>query len=147
MPTDFERACFEDELVRVQGLVEAGRWKLARDDSVPLGLTAEMHSLKAPTELYLARVRWEHYFEPASVKFLNRETSADNDPRAWPQCAGFRPTSLDTCVNWTREGHLTHPEWAQSPHTAFAAPEAPMQFVLLHLQMTLDTTYSGRGAP
>jgi hypothetical protein len=147
VPTDFELICFEDEMVKVRGLPEAGRWKLGRDESVPLGLTVELHSIKAPTDLYLARFRWANYFQAPSLKFLHRQSGADNDPSAWPLCTGFRPTSLDACVAWTMEGHAVHPDWAGSPRAAFVPPEAPMQSALLNLQHVLDTTYTGRWSP
>ena len=145
MPSDFEHSLFGEELSEVRALPEASRWKLERDDSVPLGLTVELYSLKDPKELYLARLRWNDYLKPPSLKFLNRETSADNDATAWPQCRGFRPSSHDACVSWSAEGHGHHPEWANSTRAAYPELESPMQFVLLTLQYELDTSYTGRG--
>ncbi|MGC0044133.1 hypothetical protein [Ralstonia pseudosolanacearum] len=146
MASDFELNIFEQDLVEVRALPEASRWELERDGTVPLGLTVQMYSVKDPSELYLARIRWADYFKPPSLKFLHRQTGADNDPTAWPQCRGFRPSSVDACISWTAEGHGLHPEWANSARAAYMAPEAPMQFALLTLQHELDTTYSGRGS-
>lgn len=147
MASDFEQDLFEQELEKVRGLKEAARWRIERDIQVPLCLTVEMSPAGAPDEKYLARFRWADYFGPPSLKFLNRETRADTDCTAWPQCRGFRPTSLDACVSWTAEGHKLHPDWGSNPRTAFQPKEAPVQFALLTLQHELDTSYTGRGRP
>ncbi len=147
MATELELALFAEELESVRVLPEASRWQLERDRSVPLGLLVVMHSIRNPKELYKARVRWSDYFGPFSLKFVNIATDADNDPTAWPRCFGFRPGSLDACVPWTAEGQRLHPEWVNSYAQSFPAVEAPMQHALLRLQITLDTTYEGRGTP
>ncbi|TBR36062.1 MULTISPECIES: hypothetical protein [Dyella] len=145
MASSFELSLFEQELIEVKALPEAARWTLERDDTVPLGLRALMHPAKHPSDRYMAQLHWGGLFNPASLKFLNLETRADNDPTAWPQCYGFRPANLDACVSWTQEGHRLHPEWAQSGRAAFRQPERPVRFALLQLQHELDTTYVGRG--
>jgi hypothetical protein len=145
MASDLELSLFEQELVEVRDLPEASRWLLERDGSVSLGLLVTMHPLGNPEEFYLARLRWGSLFQPPSLKFLRRDTGADNDPAAWPQCRGFRPAQLDACVSWTAEGHALHPEWASSPKAMFRSPEKAVQFVLLLLQNELDGSYAGRG--
>ena len=145
MASPFELNFFEQELVEVRELPEASRWNLERDEAVPLGLRVKMRPANHLAESYLARLRWGGLFSPASLKFLNLETLAENDPTAWPQCFGFRPAQLDACVSWTQEGHKLHPEWAQSKGAAFRPPERPVQFALLQLQHELDTSYTGRG--
>lgn len=145
MATDIEQALFTQEQREISDLPEASRWKLERDESVPLGLFATMHSVKDPKEYYKARIRWSDYFQAPSLKFINLESGADNDPRAWPQCYGFRPSSLDACIAWTSEGQRLHPEWQNSQNNRFPNIELPMQFILLQLQVALDTTYTGRG--
>lgn len=145
MATDLELALFAEELIEVRRLPEAHRWQLERDGDVPLGLFAVMHPSSHPTELYRARLRWLDYFGPFSLKFINMKTGADNDPKAWPRCFGFRPGSLDACLPWTAEGHGLHPEWKNSPAQCFPMIEAPMQHALLRVQSSLDTTYQGRG--
>jgi hypothetical protein len=145
MASDFERDLFEQELARVRGLPEAAGWKIERDCESTLGLIVELSPVSAPDERYLARLRWADYFGPPSVKFLNFATRAETDATAWPQCRGFRPSSLDACVSWTAEGHKLHPDWGGNPRTAFQPKEAPVQFALLMLQHELDTSYTGRG--
>ena len=138
MATDFELALFAQQLEEVLELPDAGRWSLERDDSVPLGCVMTTHPLCNSKELFKARLRWADYFKPASLKFIDMSTGADNNPRAWPRCFGFRPGSLDACLPWTHEGHQLHPEWTQSG--AFPKVEAPLQFVLLNVQSSLDNS-------
>lgn len=143
MATDFELALFEQELETVLELPGAWRWGLERDKSVPLGALAVMHPLSKPQELFKCRLRWSDYFKPVSLKFIDMATGADTNPRAWPQCFGFRPGSLDACLPWTAEGHALHPEWSSSG--AFPKVQAPLQFALLNVQTSLDNSYTGRG--
>ncbi len=145
MATELELALFEGELVEVRDLPEADRWHLERDGNVPLGVLAVVHPMSKPTELYKARIRWTDYFGPFSLKFLNMETGADNDPNAWPRCFGFRPGSCDACLPWTAEGHGLHPEWKNSAVQSFPPVEVPLQHALLRVQSSLDNTYQGRG--
>jgi hypothetical protein len=144
MATDFELALFEQELEKVLELPDACRWVLERDKSVPLGVLAVMHPLSDPKELFKARLRWSDYFKPVSLKFIDIETGAENNLRAWPQCFGFRPASLDACLPWTEEGHRLHSEWTSSG--AFPKVQAPLQFALLNVQAALDNSYQGRGS-
>lgn len=145
MATDFERVLFDEELLEVRNLPEAGRWELERDFSVPFGILVVMHPQSKPTELYKARLRWGNLFAPPSLKFVDLRNGADNDPSAWPRCYGFRPENLDVCLPWTAEGHALHPEWVNSVKHSFSRIEAPVQFALLNLQISLDKTYTGRG--
>src|SRR5689334_17052331 len=128
MASDFEHDLFTQELAKARGLPEAERWKIERDPMVPLGLTIELWPVSAPEDRYLARLHWADYFGPPSLKFLNPVNGAENDPTAWPQCRGFRPSSLDACVSWTAEGHRLHPDWQSQERTAFKPKEAPVQF-------------------
>lgn len=144
MATEFERMLFEEELASLRELPEARRWTIERDKDVPLGITALIYSIKDPAELYLARLRWPNYFKPASLKFLSRKTGSDTDPTAWPIVRGFRPTSFDACVSYTLEGHGLHPEWSNSPSTAYPKVDRPMQYTLLRLQSEIDMYYERR---
>jgi len=144
MATDFELALFERQLKEAHTLPEASRWNLERDASVPLGVTAVMHPRLACSELFKARLRWTDLFKPPSLKFIDIATGADNRSAAWPQCFGFRPSSLDACLPWTAEGHGLHPEWTAAG--MYPRVEAPVQFALLSLQFALDNSYLGRGS-
>jgi hypothetical protein len=145
MATQLELALFAKEFIEVKRLPEAGRWELERDDDVPLGLFVTLHPISNPAERYRARIRWNDYFGAFSLKFVNFKTGSITDPAAWPQCFGFRPTSFDACLPWTAEGQALHPEWRTSGNQSFPAIEAPMQYALLRLQLSLDSTYQGRG--
>lgn len=144
MATDFERAVFEQQLEDVLKLPEAGRWTLERDESVPLGLFATMHPRTDPSSYFRAHFRWSDLFKAPSMKFVDLGTGSETSPLAWPRCFGFRPGSMDACLPWTAEGHALHPEWAASSN-AFPKVDAPVQFALLMLQASLDSTYQGRG--
>lgn len=146
MATDFELAVFEQQLEDVLDLPEASRWTLERDDSVPLGLFVTTHPRTEPARLYRARFRWSDLYKAPSLKFIDLQTGSDGVPEAWPRCHGFRPGSLDACLPWTAEGHALHPDWATSGTNAFPKVDAPVQFALMMLQVTLDTTFQGRHA-
>lgn len=146
MATELELALFEQELDAMSDVPESKRWQLERDNTVSLGLHVVMHPLSHPEELYKVRVHWSDYFGPFSMRFIQMQTGADNDPTAWPKCFGFRPTSFDACLPWTAEGHALHPEWKNSPTNGFPNVELPMHFALLQIQLSLDTSYEGRGS-
>ena len=146
MATELELALFELELDAMSDVPESKRWQIERDTNVSLGLCIVMHPISHPKELYKVKVHWSDYFGPFSMKFINLETGLDNDPTSWPKCFGFRPTSLDACLPWTAEGHGLHPEWKNSVANKFPSVELPMQYALLQIQLSLDTTYEGRGS-
>jgi len=145
MATDFELALFDEQLLEVRALPEASRWELERDLNVPLGLFAVMHPISKPTELFKAHLRWNILLAPPSLKFVDMATGTESVPSAWPQCFGFRPSSLDACLPWTAEGHALHPEWAASSKNSFPKLDAPLQHALLNVQNSLDKSYTGRG--
>jgi ubiquitin-protein ligase len=75
--------------------------------------------------------------EPPSVKCVNPHTKDPNDPAAWPQCQGFRPTT-DLCMNISREGLMElHPDWQRSAY-AWNSQGNPIHNVLLSIQVRLD---------
>ena len=76
MATDFELALFAQQLEEVQVLPGARRWSLERDDSVPLGVFMTTHPLCNSQELFKARMRWDDYFKPASLKFIDMTTGS-----------------------------------------------------------------------
>ena len=145
MAIQLELELLAEELEQVVLLPEAGRWTIERDDSVPLGVFVTLHPISNPTHIYRARLRWGDYFGPPSLKFVSLRDGSINDPTAWPKCFGFRPGSLDACLPWTQEGHGHHPEWRNSPTHAFPQVEVPLQYALLRLLSSLDSTYEGRG--
>ena len=137
-----DTTCFEEDLTAVLQTEEAARWNIRK--SADLEVTAAMSPKKDPGESYVGRLRWDRYPGLPSLKFLDPSTGAENNPRAWPQCGGFRPTSLDSCVMWTKEGHALHPEWANAPQTRFDPSGNALFRALNLLQHTLDCDYNGR---
>lgn len=122
---------------------DAARWELDRDGT--LGVQVFLRSRKETSERYLARLQWDRYPKnPPSLKFLDPKDGNASNPRAWPQCAGFRPASLDACVSWTREGHALHPEWLNAQGTCWDSSGNGLLRALNCLQDTLDFGYQGR---
>jgi hypothetical protein len=145
MATEFDMVLFEQHLAELRALPNATRWRLERGSPTLLEVHVDMHPRTAPSERFRARLRWQDYSKPFSLKFIDPETGRDDDPRAWPIFQGSRPASLDACVPYTEEGVRLHPEWQASPTNAYKAPESPLQFAVLTLQNLLDNTYGGRG--
>jgi hypothetical protein len=138
---DVDAVCFADDLVAILETEEAARWAITKTGDLEVQVV--LYSKTEPTEKYLARLRWRTY--PAglpSLKFL--DAAGAENPRAWPQCLGFRPASLDACVSWTLEGHGLHPDWANAPATRWDPVGNNLFRALNLLQHTLDYQYSGR---
>jgi hypothetical protein len=104
-----------------------------------------MHSVKAPSELFQARLLWTKYPDlPPSLKFRDTATGRLDLPQAWPIVRGFRPQSLDACVNYCAEGFALHPEWQQDPRFRWDPSNNPVLRVLRTVQEELDEDYQGR---
>lgn len=144
MGADLAVLCFEADLEEVMAAPDVERWKLKRGD--PLELLAIMCPSRAPTEQFHPRFLWVEYPGLPSLKFRDPVTGRLDNPRAWPQCPGFRPSSLDTCVSWTVEGHALHPEWRTAPATRFDRSGNAIYRALCNLQDTLDLSFQGRCA-
>jgi hypothetical protein len=99
----------------------------------------------APGEMYYARVAWTVYpGSPPSVRFVTAVRGALDSVSAWPSVPGYRPSSFDICMAFTREGYQTHPEWV----TQYPWPTSgnPFLWVAQTLQGHLDRSYAGRAA-
>ena len=139
---EVDAKCFSADLAEVLATDVAPRWNIIQ--SGVLEIQVRIASTKEPAEQYLARVRWDRYpGNPPSLKFLD-SNGIDSNPTAWPQCAGFRPTALDACVNWTTEGMALHPEWRGAPATRWDPSGNALFRALNLLQDALDYQYSGR---
>lgn len=143
MTHDLSKLCLEADFTEVVASPESSRWTLKQGDQ--LEILATMSPSSTPEERFQARLSWTEYpGSPPSLKFRDPHTGSLADPRAWPQCPGFRPNSTDTCVNWTAEGHALHPEWRNAPATRWR-PEGNALFrVLCILQDTLDLGFDRR---
>src|SRR6185295_2455638 len=111
MSDELSKLNFDQDYDEVLSSDDAKRWKLERPDH--LEAWAKMSSEQAPNEIFQARLLWTSYPspDPPSLKFRDIETGQLNLPTAWPEIRGFRPDSLDACVNYSLEGFVLHPEW------------------------------------
>jgi hypothetical protein len=118
--------------------------ELAKGDEVGV-YWATMRPRSAPDERYHARLGWARYPGSApSVKYATGIRGRLDDPKAWPSCPGYRPSSFDICAAFTMEGFQTHPEWvAQHP---WPTSGNPFLWVVSTLQGDLDRKYGGRAA-
>ncbi len=141
-----DESLFQADFEAVTGTEEARRWTLER--SHPFGVFAEMSPIAFPDEVYRAHLRWKSYpGSLPSLKFRSLVTESETDPTAWPLLPGFRPTSFDSCVHWTAEGHAIHPEWVNSAHTKHDPSANGIFQALCFLQDGLDFHYQGRFKP
>jgi hypothetical protein len=98
-------------------------------------------------EAYVIRLACEDYpDQPPSIKCVNKDTKDPGDPKAWPRCDGFRPTS-DLCLSVSREGlKQLHPDWDKDPRYRWESTGNPIWYVLSSLQDRLNDhgKYHGR---
>lgn len=133
----------KDDFEEVLLTQDAQRWKLEK--AGPLEVWAMMSSKSGTQELFQARLLWGSYPEPPpSLKFREPTTGRLDLPSAWPIVRGFRPASLDACVNWCIEGFNLHPEWKNDPNFMWDFRGNPFLKVLRILQEEMDNTFQGR---
>lgn len=132
-----------EDIESTQAVVDATRWELVKP--APLEVWATMSPAAADAERFQARLLWEIYpdREP-SLKFRDPATGRLDRPEAWPKVRGFRPQSLDACVNWCSEGFGLHPEWKADPRYRWDPRGNVLLKVLRILQSELDHHYQGR---
>ncbi len=143
MSDEFSKLNLQDDFAEATGVSEASRWTLEMPGD--LVVLATMSPASTPTERFQAHLRWTKYpDEPPSLKFRDPSTGRLDLPQAWPIARGFRPQSLDACVNWCLEGFALHPEWKTDPHFRWNPNGNPLLFVLRQLQEELDDHFQGR---
>lgn len=143
MSDELSKLNLKDDFEEVLSVFDSGQWKLEMLGD--LEVLAIMHSVKAPSELFQARLLWTKYPDlPPSLKFRDPATSRLDLPQAWPIVPGFRPQSLDACVNYCAEGFALHAEWQQDPRFRWDPSNNPLLRVLRTLQEELDEHYQGR---
>jgi len=132
-----------DDFRAIEQAPDSCRWTLAKPE--PLEVWATFCPLSAPKESFQARLLWSRYpGEPPSMKFRDPSTGRLDLPGVWPIVRGFRPTTLDTCVNWTAEGFALHPEWRTDARFRWTSDGNVLLKVLRILQDELDCHYQGR---
>jgi len=136
---------FQDDFDRALTASDAARWKLEKPRS--LEVLATMSSAKMLGERFQARLLWRVYpGEAPSLKIRDPVTGNLDCPKAWPVVRGFRPTSLDACVNWCTEGLNLHPEWKTDPRFQWDPRGNVLLKVLRILQDELDQHFEKRYA-
>lgn len=143
MTVDLAELNLKDDLERAVAAPDAVRWQLEQPG--PLEISAAMHPASNPTEIFHASLIWASYpNQPPSLKFRDPATGRLDLPAAWPIVRGFRPTSLDACVNWCLEGLNLHPEWKTDPRFRWDPRGNPLLRILRTLQDELDEHFQGR---
>lgn len=143
MSDELSKLNFRDDFEELKDVSDASRWRLEMPGD--LEVLANMSPASAPDERFQARLLWVKYpDEPPSLKFRDPGTGHLNLPQAWPIARGFRPQSLDACVNWCLEGFALHPEWKADPRFRWNPNGNPLLFVLRQLQEELDDHFQGR---
>lgn len=143
MPDEIAALNLGDDLREALACADAARWKL--ESPSPLEVWVSMSPASNPEEVFQARLLWTQYPEsPPSLKFRDPATGRLDLPSAWPNVRGFRPTSLDACVNWCAEGFNLHPEWRSDPRLRWDSRGNVLLKVLRILQDELDNHFQGR---
>ncbi len=143
MTVDLSALNLADDLRDIEGSEEAGRWRLELPE--PLEVWVSMVSAGAPGETFQARLAWTTYpTAPPSLKFRDPATGRLDLATAWPVVRGFRPATLDACVNWCTEGLALHPEWRTDPRYAWDPRGNALLKILRILQNELDEHFQGR---
>ena len=133
----------KDDYDEATGVSDAARWSL--EMPAENEVLALISPASAPDEGFQARLLWNKYPDDApSLKFRDPATGRLDLPQAWPVVRGFRPQSLDACVNWCAEGLGLHPEWKTDSHFRWNPNGNPLLWVLRQLQDELDNYCQGR---
>jgi hypothetical protein len=143
MSDEFSALNLKDDLEEALKVPEAAGWALEMAGDLEVFVT--MSPTSAPAEHFQARLLWTKYpDEPPSLKFRDPTTGRLDLPQAWPMVRGFRPQSLDACVNWCLEGFNLHPEWRSDSRFRWDPNGSPFLRVLRQLQEELDDYFQGR---
>lgn len=133
----------DDDFKEALTVHDADRWGLERPS--PLEVWVKLFPASTPDQVFHARLLWRFYpDEPPSLKFRDPSTGRLDRPNAWPQVPGFRPGSLDACVNWTLEGMNLHPEWRTDVRYRWDSRGNALLRILRTLQGELDDHFQGR---
>jgi hypothetical protein len=133
----------KDDFAESTGVSGSDGWEL----EMPEGLIvlAKMSPAAVPSERFQARLLWNRYPDnPPSLKFRDPITGRIDLPQAWPIIRGFRPQTLDACVNWCSEGFALHPEWKNDARFRWNPNGNSLLWVLRRLQEEFDDYYQGR---
>lgn len=143
MTDELSHLNLRDDFAEACDAPESGRWILEMPGELEVLVT--LAPARERNEKFQARLLWTRYPDcPPSLKFCDPKTGRLDMPQAWPVVRGFRPRSLDACVNWCVEGLALHPEWKNDPRFQWNSSGNPLLWVLRQLQEELDEHYQGR---
>jgi hypothetical protein len=143
-PPSADAVMLEEHFSAVIAAADEPRWELRREGWMEVWATLAPKA--APEQKFFLRLLWQRYPHDApSIKFRDLEGRIDN-PRAWPAMPGYRPTSLDACVNYSAEGFALHPEWKTDPRYKWDPRGNALLRVLTLVQTDFDLNYQGRFA-
>ncbi|HEV2328463.1 MAG TPA: hypothetical protein VGY56_06710 [Verrucomicrobiae bacterium] len=143
MSDELSELNFRQDLQEALQAEDALRWKI--EQVAPLGIYVSLSPASAPGEMFQARLLWKIYpGEPPSLKFRDPATCRLDLPTAWPVVRGFRPQSLDACVNYCVEGFNLHPEWKNDANLKWSDVGNRLLWVVRRLQDELDNHYTKR---
>lgn len=143
MSDELSKLNLKDDFEEAKGVSDATRWTL--EMPADLEVLVALSPASVPNEQFQARLLWTKYPDEApSLKFRDPGTGRLDLSSAWPIARGFRPQSLDACVNWCQEGFTLHPEWKADPRFRWNPNGNPLLWVVRQLQEELDDHYQGR---
>jgi len=142
MSDELSELNFAQDLSEVSGVEDAQRWKI--EEAAALEIYVELSSVKAPEEKFQARLLWGVYPGVASLKFRDQQSGRLDMQTAWPIIRGFRPQTLDACVNWCIEGFNLHPEWITDPEKKWSTGGNAILKTIRILQSEMDNHFGGR---
>lgn len=143
MNTELSVLILEEDFEKVRACEDAARWILEMAGKLEVFITLAPSG--NPEERFQARLLWDVYPDrPPSLKFRDPATGRLDLPSSWPQVRGFRPNSLDACVNWCAEGFALHPEWKDDPRYRWDPRGNVLLKVIRILQSELDHHFQGR---
>jgi hypothetical protein len=140
---EFSIRSFQTDLARALTCEDAKRWKL--EVVADLTVLVSLNPVAAGQEVFQSHLAWQKYPDGlASLKFRDPATGRLDMPTAWPIVRGFRPQSLDACVNWCAEGFALHPEWRNDSRYKWVTRGNVLLKTIRILQDEMDTAYQGR---
>ena len=142
------RINLQSDLERIADVIAAEHWTL---EPWPLTSTTFFVTMGSAidNEAYTMRLVGDEYPDlPPSIKCVTADTHDAADPKAWPNCEGFRPPpTADLCLSVSREGLMQlHPDWMKDRRHRWNPSGNPIWHVLQSLQDRLNdpTKYHGR---
>lgn len=136
------------DLERIADVIAAEGWTIEPWPLTSTTLFVTMISA-IDKEAYTTKIVGDDYPDlPPSIKCVTRDSHDPNDPKAWPNCEGFRPPpTADLCLSVSREGLMQlHPDWMRDRRYRWTADGNPIWYVMQSLQDRLNdrNKYHGR---